>query len=76
MDDLSITTCIIDDYETAFSRGLNYFLILLILGNAAAVLLESVNDIRSGQTADGRGVDQITRLIEGIKRNPDSGATL
>ena len=34
-----------DDYETAFSRGLNYFLILLILGNAAAVLLESVNDI-------------------------------
>ena len=34
-----------DDYETAFSRGLNYFLILLILGNATAVLLESVNDI-------------------------------
>lgn len=34
-----------DDYETAFSRAVNYFLILLILGNAAAVLLESVNDI-------------------------------
>ena len=27
---------------------------------------------RHWQTADGRGVDQITRLIEGIKRNPDS----
>lgn len=34
-----------DDYETAFSRAVNYFLILLILGNAAAVLLESINDI-------------------------------
>ncbi|WP_180183080.1 ion transporter [Acinetobacter sp. YH01020] len=34
-----------DDYETKFSHFLNYALILLILGNAAAVLLESVNDI-------------------------------
>lgn len=34
-----------DDYETQFSRALNYLLILLILGNACAVLLESVNDI-------------------------------
>lgn len=34
-----------EDYETKFSRAINYFLILLIIGNAAAVLLESVNDI-------------------------------
>ncbi|MDN5510916.1 ion transporter [Acinetobacter sp.] len=34
-----------EDYETRFSRAINYFLILLIIGNAAAVLLESVNDI-------------------------------
>ncbi len=34
-----------EDYETKFSRAINYFLILLIIGNAAAVLLESMNDI-------------------------------
>ncbi|MCD0187875.1 ion transporter [Acinetobacter sp. PW68] len=34
-----------DDYETWFSRCINYFLILLILGNASAVILESVNDV-------------------------------
>lgn len=34
-----------EDYETTFSRWLNYFLILLIIGNVVAVLLESVNDI-------------------------------
>ena len=27
---------------------------------------------RRWETADGRGVDQITRLVEGIRRNPDS----
>ena len=31
-----------EDYETPLSRGLNYFLIALIMSNAAAVLLESV----------------------------------
>ena len=31
-----------EDYETPLSRGLNYFLIVLIMSNAAAVLLESV----------------------------------
>ncbi|OTG66076.1 ion transporter [Acinetobacter silvestris] len=32
-------------YETIFSRSINYFLILLIIGNVIAVLLESVNPI-------------------------------
>jgi voltage-gated potassium channel len=32
-----------DDYETRLSRGINYFLIALIMSNAAAVLLESVH---------------------------------
>lgn len=40
-----------EDYETKFSRAINYFLILLILGNAAAVLLESVNDLYQSYTA-------------------------
>lgn len=31
-----------DDYETRFSRGLNLFLITLIMMNAAAVLIESI----------------------------------
>lgn len=31
-----------DDYETRFSRGLNIFLIALIMTNAAAVLIESI----------------------------------
>ncbi|SPL71253.1 potassium channel family protein [Acinetobacter stercoris] len=34
-----------DDYETWFSRLINYVLIFLIVGNVIAVLLESVNDI-------------------------------
>lgn len=34
-----------DDYETLFSRCINYFLIVLISGNVVAVLLESVNEI-------------------------------
>ncbi|HJF27923.1 ion transporter [Acinetobacter bohemicus] len=34
-----------EEYETKFSRIINYFLILLIISNASAVLLESVNDI-------------------------------
>ena len=34
-----------DDYETLFSRCINYFLIILIIGNVVAVLLESVNPI-------------------------------
>jgi voltage-gated potassium channel len=34
-----------EDYETKFSRSINYFLILLIVSNAAAVLLESINNI-------------------------------
>lgn len=34
-----------DDYETWFSRSINYLLIILIIGNVIAVLLESVNDI-------------------------------
>ncbi|CAB1213263.1 ion transporter [Acinetobacter bouvetii] len=34
-----------EDYETTSSRWLNYFLILLIIGNVIAVLLESINDI-------------------------------
>ncbi|HEX5380976.1 MAG TPA: ion transporter [Acinetobacter sp.] len=32
-----------EDYETRLSRGINYFLIGLIMSNAAAVLLESVH---------------------------------
>lgn len=32
-----------EDYETRLSRGINYFLIALIMSNAAAVLLESVH---------------------------------
>ncbi|MEJ2898541.1 ion transporter [Acinetobacter sp. NS-4] len=40
-----------EDYETRFSRTINYFLILLILGNAAAVLLESVNDVYQSYAA-------------------------
>ena len=34
-----------DDYESTFSRSVNAFLILLIIGNTAAVLLESINNI-------------------------------
>ena len=34
-----------DDYQSTFSRYLNYFLIILIVGNVFAVLLESVNEI-------------------------------
>lgn len=40
-----------EDYETRFSRTINYFLILLILGNAAAILLESVNDVYQSYAA-------------------------
>ncbi|AXY60346.1 ion transporter [Acinetobacter sp. WCHAc010052] len=36
-----------DEYETPFSRCINWFLILLIIGNVVAVLLESVNQIYS-----------------------------
>ena len=32
-----------EDYETRLSRAINYFLIALIMSNAAAVLLESVH---------------------------------
>ncbi|TCB51419.1 ion transporter [Acinetobacter sp. ANC 4779] len=34
-----------DDYESNFSRNVNVFLVLLIIGNTVAVLLESINDI-------------------------------
>ena len=34
-----------DEYETVFSRCINYLLIFLIVGNVAAVLLESVSQI-------------------------------
>ncbi|OTG66235.1 Ion transport protein [Acinetobacter sp. ANC 4470] len=34
-----------DDYESTFSRYVNVFLILLIIANTIAVLLESINDI-------------------------------
>lgn len=34
-----------EEYETLFSRCINYMLIVLIIGNVIAVLLESVNDI-------------------------------
>ena len=34
-----------EEYETTFSRVINFILIVLILANVAAVLLESVNDI-------------------------------
>ncbi len=34
-----------DDYESTFSRCVNVFLILLIISNTVAVLLESINDI-------------------------------
>ncbi|NUF39003.1 ion transporter [Acinetobacter lactucae] len=35
------------DYETAISKSINYFLVVLIIGNVAAVLLETVNDLYS-----------------------------
>lgn len=34
-----------DDYETQFSRSINFLLIFLIIGNVIAVLLESINDV-------------------------------
>ena len=34
-----------EEYETAFSRAINFFLIFLIIGNVVAVLLESINEI-------------------------------
>ncbi|NHC03306.1 ion transporter [Acinetobacter sp. 187] len=34
-----------EDYQTPLSQIINFFLILLILGNVVAVLLESVNDL-------------------------------
>lgn len=34
-----------DDYQTTFSRGVNYFLIFLIVANAMAVMLESIDSI-------------------------------
>ncbi|OTG90800.1 ion transporter [Acinetobacter sp. ANC 3813] len=52
-----------DEYETAFSRALNYFLILLILGNAAAVLLESVNDIYQSYRVFFDGFEHISIAI-------------
>lgn len=33
------------DYETTVSKCINYFLVILIIGNVAAVLLETVNDL-------------------------------
>ncbi|EXS24419.1 ion transport family protein [Acinetobacter baumannii 573719] len=33
------------DYETTVSKCINYFLVVLIVGNVAAVLLETVNDL-------------------------------
>ncbi|MFY5897155.1 ion transporter [Acinetobacter pittii] len=33
------------DYETTVSKCINYFLVALIIGNVAAVLLETVNDL-------------------------------
>ena len=33
------------NYETTLSRCINYFLVVLIIGNVAAVLLETVNDL-------------------------------
>lgn len=33
------------DYETKVSRCINYFLVVLIVGNVAAILLETVNDL-------------------------------
>lgn len=35
------------DYETRVSKCINYFLVILIIGNVAAVLLETVNDLYS-----------------------------
>ncbi len=35
------------DYETTVSKCINYFLVILIIGNVAAVLLETVNDLYS-----------------------------
>lgn len=34
-----------DDYQTTFSRCVNYFLIFLIVGNVAAVILESITEV-------------------------------
>lgn len=34
-----------EDYETWFSRAINFSLIFLIIGNVIAVLLESINDV-------------------------------
>lgn len=34
-----------EDYETWFSRAINFSLIFLIIGNVVAVLLESINDV-------------------------------
>lgn len=34
-----------DDYHSAFSRSVNFFLIVLIIANTSAVLLESINNI-------------------------------
>lgn len=34
-----------DDYQTRFSRCVNYFLIILIVANASAVILESIDSI-------------------------------
>ncbi|RZF49699.1 ion transporter [Acinetobacter halotolerans] len=34
-----------DDYQTTFSRCVNYFLIVLIVANTAAVILESIDSI-------------------------------
>lgn len=36
------------NYETTVSRCINYFLVVLIVGNVAAVLLETVNDLYTG----------------------------
>jgi len=34
-----------EEYESTLSRCVNIFLILLIIGNTSAVLLESINEI-------------------------------
>lgn len=52
-----------DDYETIYSRCLNYALIILIVGNVVAVLLESVNDIYFSYQPFFNGFEHLSIII-------------
>ena len=52
-----------EEYETAFSRAINFFLIFLIIGNVVAVLLESINEIYQAYHVFFDGFEKISIVV-------------